>query len=323
MEKIMCLVSFSKIPSYSSKQKVDSFDGMPKWGYVDITSKCSHGCAWCYGGFNENLTSEMSVDEFKDVVQKLKQMGLLQLTITGGEPTEHPNFYKIVELATSNFDVVHVCSHGDWDTNHAKKLSNLGVKQVQFNYQGEKRHDGIHKVEGSYSKQLNSIQQCIDAGIETVCTVTVGAYNLSDIDITFKEIAALGVDRIRIWEATGKGNKWKKDKEAIEIFEKCSDEASKLGYTFIQNYDPEFDGDVNAPCPAMIKMFMYVNSKSQLVFCPATDQLLEHSIACFKSEPHEIILDKYVMFMDNIRNEGLRCVAREEQPKEQKISFGI
>jgi len=306
----MCLISFSKKKAYSSKEKVDKFDGSPKWGYIDITSKCSHGCAWCYGGFNEDLNSEMSLSDFKGVLSKLKVMGVTQISITGGEPTEHPQFLDFIKEATKGF-MVHVCTHGDWNQNYALELAKTGVSQVQFNYQGSKRHDNVHQVLGSYLKQVNSIKQSIKAGLETVCTVTIGAYNLGDIDSIFKEISDFGVDRIRIWEATGKGNKWRKDKEAKEIFDKCKDSASKLGFNFIQSYDPEMNGDVNAHCPAQMKMFMYINSKSELIFCPATDQLLDKPIASFKEDTDRSILNKYKEFMDETSKDGISCLARE------------
>jgi MoaA/NifB/PqqE/SkfB family radical SAM enzyme len=307
----VCLISFSKEKSYTSKEKVDNFDGEPKWGYIDITSKCSHGCAWCYGGFNEDdHCSEMSVNDFKNVLAKLKVMGVHQISITGGEPTEHPQFLDFVAAAAKDF-MVHICTHGDWSHNWAAELAKLNVSQIQFNYQGVKRHDTVHQVLGSYLKQITAIKQSIKAGLETVCTVTVGAYNLNDVDSIFKEISDLGVDRIRMWETTGKGNKWRKDIEAKEIFDRCKISASRLGFDFVQSYDPEMNGDVNAHCPAQMKMFMYINSESELIFCPATDQLLDTPIASFKSDTYGRILGKYKSFMDDKSKDGISCLARE------------
>jgi len=304
----MCLVSYSKRGEYSSKEKVDMFDGNPKWAYIDITSECSHKCAWCYGGFNEDKSSRMSFTDFKSLLSKLKEIGIHQVSITGGEPTEHPEFISFVAEATKNF-MVHICSHGDWDRNWAEDLANLGVKQIQFNYQGSKRHDNVHQVLGSYLKQVVSMKQCINAGIETVGTVTVGAYNLKNIYNIFKELSEIGVTRLRVWETTGKGNKWRKDKQAKEIFEECTKAANKLGFDFIQSYDPEVNGDVNAHCPAKIKMFMYINSESELIFCPATDKLLDKPITSFKENSSRDILKHYKNFMDKI-TQG--CLAREE-----------
>jgi MoaA/NifB/PqqE/SkfB family radical SAM enzyme len=251
----------------------------------------------------------MSVRDFKGVLSKLKVMGIHQVSITGGEPTEHPEFLEIVEAATKDF-LVHVCSHGDWTEDYATPMKELGVTQVQFNYQGSKRHDHVHQVLGSYMKQISAIKSSIAAGLETVCTVTVGAYNLKDLSSIFSEIDTLGADRIRVWETTGKGNKWRKDKEATEIFAECKKEASLLGYNFVQSYDPEVLGDVNAHCPAQMKMFMYINSKSELIFCPATDGLLDKPIASFKKDTYGKILNNYVHFMNKV--DGTKCLAREE-----------
>ena len=141
--------------------------------------------------------------------------------------------------------------------------------------------------------------------------MTVGAYNLKDISNIFKEMSDLGISRLRVWEATGKGNKWRKDKEAKEIFDKCKDAASELGFNFVQSYDPEVVGDVNAHCPSMMKMYMYINSNSELLFCPATEQLLDSPIASFKEDNCNKIMSEYEMFMDTISSNGVYCPARD------------
>ncbi len=302
----MCLVSFSKDNSYSSKQKVDQFTGAPKWGYIDITSKCSHGCAWCYGGFNEDKNSEMSFSDFQSVLAKLKVMGLHQITISGGEPTEHPQFLNMVAEATKDF-MVHVCSHGDWSKNWAEDLARLGVSQIQFNYQGSKRHDHVHQVLGSYIKQVTAIKQSIKAGLETVGTVTVGAYNLNDVEEIFTELSDLGVTRLRVWESVGKGNKWRKGISAKEIFEACQDSAFELGYKYTQSYDPDFKADSFVSCPAMSEMLMYINADSELRFCTAKDSY----IASFKEDTYQTIQNKFSEFMSNASTGGSRCIARE------------
>jgi MoaA/NifB/PqqE/SkfB family radical SAM enzyme len=305
----MCLVSFSKEKEYTAKTKVVS-KGLT-WAVVDATSKCSHGCAWCYGGFNEEGTGvHVSVENFKITLSKLKDMGIKQVTITGGEPTENPNILEMVGLATKDF-MVHVNTHGDWNRNYAKDFARLGVSQIQFNYQGSKRHDNVHQVLGAYIKQVTAIKQSLKAGLETVGTLTVGAYNLKDVDIIFKEMSDLGIERLRVWEATGKGNKWRKDKEAIEIFNICKDVANNLGFNFVQSYDPNFEGDVGVKCIPLSKVGVYIDAKSNLIFCPATEQLLDKPIASFLTDSAKTITTNFNNFVDKELKKGFRCLARE------------
>jgi len=305
----MCLISFSKNKEYSSKTKV--LENKLTWAVVDLTSKCSHKCSWCYGSFDINEGHHVTLEDFKVTLNKLKELRIKQISLTGGEPTEHPDIIKMVELATKDF-MVHITSHGDWDRNYAEDFVRLGVKQIQFNYQGSKRHDNVHQVLGSYLKQLSAIKQSVKAGLETVCTVTVGAYNLKDISVIFNEINDLGVSRLRIWDVTGRGNKWRKDKEALEIFNKSKEAAAELGFTYVQSYDPDFVGDVGTRCPPLSKVGIYVDASSSLVFCPAADKLLDKPIASFLDDSSDIILEKFNTFIDETLSGGYRCIAREE-----------
>lgn len=304
----MCLVSFSKEQDYSSKAKLKNFDNTPKWAYIEITSSCSHKCAWCYGGFNEDKQDYMSVEEFQVVADKCKEIGIKQITLSGGEPTEHPNFAEILSIASKDF-IVNIATHGDWKEDLSGLLLLFGVKQVQFNYQGSKRHDSVHKVT-SYDNQVKAMRAVKKCGIDVVGTVTVGAYNLKEIKEIFKELDDLNVSRLRVWEATGHGNKFRKDKEATEIFKACEKEAKDLGYTYTQSYDPEYYGDIGVNCLSLSKLYMYINSRSQVIYCGAVPQLLDKPISDFKTDTSEAILDSYINTMNSMKKDKPYCAAR-------------
>lgn len=307
--KKMCLVSFSKEESYSAKNKLTGFDlSSPKWAYIEITSACSHKCSWCYGGFNLDPSDFMTVSEFQTILEKCKEIGITQITLSGGEPTEHPDFYYIMELACADFDV-HIATHGDWKEDFASQMMIQGVSQVQFNYQGSKWHNRIHGVD-SYDAQIRSIQDVKGVRIDTVGTVTVGEFNLKNIPEIFSEIQALDIDRIRVWESTGYGNSFRKGKSAKEIFEICQNEASKLGYKFTQSYDPDFESEIGVKCLSLSKLFMYIKADSSILYCGAVPSLRDKPLANFKIHSAKEILDKYTTFIDSMSNEIPYCAAR-------------
>jgi len=315
----MCLVSFSKSESYSAKNKLSKFNSKsPKWAYIEITSSCSHKCSWCYGGFNNHHSDYMTVRDFEIILEKCKEIGITQITLSGGEPTEHPDFLEMVELATYEFDT-HVASHGDWTEDFASQMFIHGVKQVQFNYQGKKRHDQIHGVE-SYAKQIRSIEDVQGVNIDTVATVTVGEFNIKDLPEIFKELDDLGISRIRVWEATGLGNKFRKNRSAKEIFQACQEEASKLGYNFTQSYDPDFNGDVGVACLSLSKLFMYIKSDSTVLYCGAVPSLLNTPVADFKTQSAPEILESYNTFIDSMNTGTPYCAARSVP---QEVEFNI
>jgi MoaA/NifB/PqqE/SkfB family radical SAM enzyme len=266
----MCMVAFSRTTSYSALEKVERLTDRPTWAYIVLTDACSHRCAWCYGGFNESLSHEMAADTFSLVLQRLEEIGVVQVTLAGGEPTEHPRFRDYLAETDERGFLIHIASHGEHiDADLAAFMAAHRVRQVQLNFQGRRFHDRIHGVAGSHARQIAAARHLLAHGIEVTTTTVVGKYNLAAVEAIFSEAAALGVDRLRVWESTGRGNPWRKDLEAREIFEHCQAVARRLGYTHTLSYDPEFRGDVTVACPQMAGMHMYITSQATLRFCGA------------------------------------------------------
>lgn len=62
---------------------------------LDITNYCTMGCSHCLN--NSNVTgTHMKNIIFKDSIEKIKSWNPMVLLISGGEPTDHPDFIDIV-----------------------------------------------------------------------------------------------------------------------------------------------------------------------------------------------------------------------------------
>lgn len=308
----MCLISFSKAEQYSSRIKLDQFGGQPLWAYINITSRCTHRCGWCYGGFNGHLTDEMRLEDFRVILGKLRDIGILQVTLSGGEPTEHPEFESFIRETRKYDFLTHVVTHGGNLQQFAHFLSAEKVKQVQVNYQGRELHDTQHGVPGAFTEQQKGIRAALAAGLEVTATITVGQYNLAKIPEMFSELNDAGLSRFRIWESTGRGNPWRRGLEAVEIFEVCRTAAARLGFTFIQSYDPEYEGDTGIKCPPMSDLYLHINTAGKLRFCPAV--LRDADVADFLSDPVKDILEKFSSNNRSLlaQNDGKAwCVARQ------------
>lgn len=269
----MCLVSFAKNEHYSALKKLKE-KPLPAWAYIVICDDCSHKCSWCYGGFNQELSHAMSFEEFKIVLSKLKEMGTFQVSLAGGEPTEHPDFKSFVRYASAQGFLVHVVSHGEHiDLEMARFLKAQNIDQVQINWQGQRNHDRIHGVPGAHQKASAALANLAQVGVETTATITVGKYNLPYIDEIMQEAAAFDVTRLRVWETTGHGVPFLKGLEAGAIFDRCREAAAKLGYTHCLSYDPVYEGDVTVPCLQFSNLFMYIDSYGKLNFCGAVPEI--------------------------------------------------
>jgi sulfatase maturation enzyme AslB (radical SAM superfamily) len=277
-----------------------------------ITDRCSHKSAWSYGGFNGSHEEHMSIEAMTVILEKMRAIGIVQVTLAGGEPTEHPEFRAAVATAHGMGFLIHIASHGEHiDQDLATYLAAHGVRQVQLNFQGERFHDSVHGVAGSHRRQREGIRALLSHGIEVTTTTTVGRYNLAELESIFREAAALGVSRLRIWETTGRGNPWLKGVEAAAIFETARDVAMQFGYTHTLSYDPAFEGDVSVPCLQFSNLYMYITRRGILRFCGAVVGGAELEIVdCVTADADEI-LRAYLEF--NRRAQGGRkvwCPAR-------------
>lgn len=72
---------------------------VPFEAVVEITSNCNLKCIHC----NRTIKNEyMKVETFKYLLDELKKFGTMKIFFTGGEPSLHPSFFKILKLTAEN-----------------------------------------------------------------------------------------------------------------------------------------------------------------------------------------------------------------------------
>ncbi|WP_371805419.1 PqqD family peptide modification chaperone [Candidatus Lokiarchaeum ossiferum] len=78
--------------------------------HFEITTVCNHRCIFCYNQyqvFDANKNQEyISFDKYKKIINKLVEMKVDHVILTGGEPFLHPEIKKIIDYAKSkNFSL--------------------------------------------------------------------------------------------------------------------------------------------------------------------------------------------------------------------------
>lgn len=73
------------------------FSMLPELVDVKITDQCAFGCAYCYQGSTPQ-GKHASLDDVKYVLEQLATMQVFEVAFGGGEPLEHPDFWKMVDV---------------------------------------------------------------------------------------------------------------------------------------------------------------------------------------------------------------------------------
>lgn len=145
------------------------FNGSPQLTnlHIEITSKCNERCIHCYIP-HENKITNINSDLFYSIIEQCKEMKLLHLTLSGGEPMLHKNFCDFLKKCREYDFSVNVLSNltllDDKIIAEMKANPLLGV-QVSLYSMNPIIHDEITQIKGSFEKTRNAILKLHDNNI--------------------------------------------------------------------------------------------------------------------------------------------------------------
>ncbi len=73
--------------------------GRPLWAFVWVTRHCNQACEHCY--IYDNSKPHMDFRLYQQTIDKLKELGVVFVSIYGGEPTLHPRLIDMIKYARS------------------------------------------------------------------------------------------------------------------------------------------------------------------------------------------------------------------------------
>lgn len=112
---------------------------------LHITDKCSMNCPHCMGDYKPD-GGHMTKEVFSDALNFiLKTNPMIHVPITGGEPTEHPQFVELMDLLFEKFDkipsplpkLITITTNGFWCLEHPDEARRIakGSKTVTVEWQ--------------------------------------------------------------------------------------------------------------------------------------------------------------------------------------------
>ncbi len=160
----------------------------PLFASIELTDTCNLACYFCYNPVqrkNQNRTqpaperaeSPLTFEEIVGVLDQLKDMGVLYLTLTGGEPLMHPRFWDIAKAAKDRAFAVRIYTNGAALTQSVvDRLATLMPFCLEMSIHGAKAEtaEALPQVKGSFRRQMNALSLLQRSGLRVFlkCTVT-------------------------------------------------------------------------------------------------------------------------------------------------------
>ncbi|MFB0533514.1 MAG: radical SAM protein [Anaerolineae bacterium] len=133
---------------------------------LEVTNHCNLWCRHCYIS-DRPPKGELTLDEFKDILDQLAAEGTLFLTFSGGEPLVRQDFFQIAAYVREKEFSFTLFSNGTLITPEvADRLQELCPQRAEISLLGGRAstHDGITQVKGSFDRALRGARLLIERG---------------------------------------------------------------------------------------------------------------------------------------------------------------
>jgi MoaA/NifB/PqqE/SkfB family radical SAM enzyme len=148
-----------------------------------ITRKCNYRCRGC-NVWKEQDKHELSTEEVNRGLDILKDLGIVELVISGGDPLLRKDAPEIIEHASKLF-VTTVYDNGSMAKQNLEALRNVDFVAISIDSLDPKKNDYIKAVPGAWKKAMEAVETLHKEGINVSVTPTISQLNLYEIvDIT-------------------------------------------------------------------------------------------------------------------------------------------
>lgn len=182
-------------------------DYQPKAGVWEITYACNMRCRHCGSSCGQPLPDELTENEALGLCDDLTDLGLEQVTLSGGEPFLRPDWPHIARRLTQNGITVNAISNGWYiDENLLEQAFASGIVNIGISLDGyAKAHDHIRKKD-SWKRSTAALALMQKRRMSTVVCTSINRSNLPQLPRIKKTLYRLGVQRWQLQLASPMGN---------------------------------------------------------------------------------------------------------------------
>lgn len=156
------LTTMSNREIYSRMYTESISNNKPFKVFFELTYNCNLRCDHCYiqEKILQNSNKFLDIHILKNTIDDMVNMGMFDITLTGGECTLHPHFFEIVSYLNEKKILISILTNGhNIDEEFMKKLVKYNIFDVRVSFYGlKKNHDKLVKSAGAFEKSFNAMK---------------------------------------------------------------------------------------------------------------------------------------------------------------------
>jgi radical SAM protein with 4Fe4S-binding SPASM domain len=135
----------------------------------NFTNSCNFKCKHCYQQASGPLPNELDIDEKHRLVDQLDRAGVAAVALSGGEPTIHSHFKRIIADLASRGIYTSVATNG-WTYGNRERLKedvSLGLQYIEVSVDSvdPAKHDSFRGLPGAWEHAVAALRNSVELGI--------------------------------------------------------------------------------------------------------------------------------------------------------------
>jgi MoaA/NifB/PqqE/SkfB family radical SAM enzyme len=167
----------------------------PLGAYLELTYRCNWRCVFCYNPRHSDRRG-LSAGEWTSVLDDLRALGTLAVTLTGGEPLAHPGFLDVARAAAARRFALRIFTNGTLVSEAvADAIADLPPLAVEMSLHGATAdtHDRLTGAPGSFDAMRRGLERLRARRVPLLVKSLLTSVNESELDGMIALAERLGV----------------------------------------------------------------------------------------------------------------------------------
>lgn len=163
---------------------------------IELTYRCNLDCFFCYNDLGLR-GKPLTFEQYATFLRDLAAMDVMNITLSGGEPLAHPDFFRIGALGRELGFVVRIKSNGHALRGElARRLHqeiDPFIVEVSLHGARAETHDRQTRVPGSFVRLIENLHEMTALGLRVKVNSTLTSWNESETAEMYAICDSLGL----------------------------------------------------------------------------------------------------------------------------------
>lgn len=167
---------------------------IPLSGTFELSPVCNFSCKMCYvrktaQEVKSSGETMMTAEEWLQLAEEARRMGLLYILLTGGEPLLWPDFWYLYEKLCSMGFLISINTNGSLiDDQAIERFCKNPPVRINITLYGasDETYETLCGIKGAYHKVVSAIRKLKEKGIQVKLNGSLTPDNIQDLDACIK-----------------------------------------------------------------------------------------------------------------------------------------